>query len=129
MLTHAARPARTHHMLSLIVPTRRRVPSLLRFLDSLRATAADPSSFEAAPVTDDDGPASRVNHPLALCHAVGPPGRTMGELNLAGFTASRGEYVMLLNDDVIARTSGWDRILLHHAHRFDEGIVLVHAND
>ncbi|MGL4555521.1 MAG: glycosyltransferase, partial [Gemmataceae bacterium] len=111
----------------LIVPTRRRVPSLARFLDSLRATAADPASYEVILVTDDDdADTAAFPHPR---RAVGPPRRTMGELNLAGLAAARGDFVMLLNDDVIARTPGWDRVLLHHARRFADGVVLVHADD
>lgn len=116
-------------MLSLIIPTRRRVASLVRLLDSLHATAHDARSFEVVLVIDNDDPDSAIRHPLALCHAIGPPGRTMAELNLAGVTAARGDFVMLLNDDVIAHTPAWDRVLDHHARRFADGIVLVHVND
>lgn len=115
-------------MLSIIVPTRRRVASLRRLLSSLEATAADRSSYEVVLVTDDDDPetaAFRHRGP----RTVGPARRTMAELNLAGVAASRGKFVMLLNDDAIARTPGWDRTLLHHARRYADGIVLVHAND
>jgi len=60
---------------------------------------------------------------------IGPPGRAMGELNRAGYEASSGDYVMLLNDDVIVRTRGWDEIALKQFHRFPDPFVLVHVND
>jgi hypothetical protein len=53
----------------------------------------------------------------------------MGELNRAGCAAATGDFVMLLNDDVIARTRKWDEHLLAATRRFDDGIVLVHVND
>ena len=40
--------------------------------------------------------------PFEVRIATGPPGRTMGELNNSGFAISRGEFVMLLNDEAIA---------------------------
>src|SRR5262249_48089018 len=55
--------------------------------------------------------------------------QTMGTLNTEGYRASRGVFVMLLNDDVIARTPGWDEKVLRRLRRFPDGIVLVHVND
>ena len=116
---------------SLIVPTRRRPAQLRRFLDSVAATASDPNGIEVVLVVDADDPASiAADHPsLALRHVVVPPGRTMGAINRAGYEASAGDYVMLLNDDVIARTPGWDATALACFRRFPDPIVLVHVND
>jgi glycosyltransferase involved in cell wall biosynthesis len=117
--------------LSLIVPTRRRPAPLRRFLDSVARTARHPQSLEIVLVVDADDPQSAaVGHgALALRHVVVPPGRTMGALNVAGYEASVGEYVMLLNDDVVAHTRGWDEAVLRCCRRFPDGIVLVHVND
>lgn len=117
--------------LSLIVPTRGRPRPLRRFLRSLAATTLRPSRVEVVLVVDADDPAShRVRFPgLNVCVVVGPPGRTMGELNRAGAAAARGEYLMLLNDDVVARTRGWDAAVLAAAARFPDRIGLVHVND
>src|SRR5579885_2560639 len=95
---------------SLIVPTRRRTAQLRRFLDSVARTATRPQGIEVVLVVDADDPASAaVRHErLAVKHVIVPPGQTMGSLNAAGYEASAGEYVMLLNDDIIARTRGWD---------------------
>ncbi|HJZ55703.1 MAG TPA: glycosyltransferase family A protein [Gemmataceae bacterium] len=116
---------------SLIVPTRSRPEQLCRFLDSVTATARHPDRIEVVLVIDADDPDSlAVGHPkLHLRRVVGPPGRTMGALNTAGYEASSGEYVMLLNDDVIVRTRGWDAAALACFRRFPDPIVLVHVND
>ncbi len=117
--------------LSLIVPTRDRPRQLRRFLRSLAATTARPSRVEVVLVVDTDDLASRrVRFPGLRVRVVsGPPGRTMGELNRAGEAAANGEYLMLLNDDVVARTRGWDAAVLAAAARFPDRIGLVHVND
>jgi len=117
--------------LSLIVPTRGRPRQLRRFLRSLAATTLRPSRVEVVLVVDADDPTGRrVRFPgLTVRVVVGPPGRTMGELNRAGEAAARGEYLMLLNDDVVARTPGWDESVLAAGARFPDRIGLVHVND
>ena len=113
--------------LSLIVPTRGRVPSLLRLLDGLATLAAGP--YEVVLVVDaDDAPTLAVARP-EIVRVVVPPGATMGALNDAGCRASHGEFVMLLNDDVVPRTPGWDTKMMAAARTFADGVVLVHAND
>jgi hypothetical protein len=117
--------------LSLIIPTRQRTAGLSRLLDSLAATADDLRSFEVVLVIDaDDEPSRLFQHPaLSLTQVIVPPGQTMGALNTAGYEASSGEFLMLLNDDVVARTPGWDRQVLRRLRRYPDGIVLVHVND
>ena len=116
---------------SLIVPTRERVASLRRFLDSLLVTAAHPETIEVILVVDADDAASVAFRydGLAVRQVVGPPGQTMGDLNTAGYEASTGAYVMLLNDDVVARTKGWDDLIRAQLRCFPDDIVLIHTND
>jgi glycosyltransferase involved in cell wall biosynthesis len=116
---------------SLIVPTRRRPAPLRRLLDSLAETAARPDALEVVLVVDADDPASAAarHDALALRHVVAQPGLTMGALNTEGYEASSGDYLMLLNDDVVARTPAWDGEVRACFRRFPDGIVLVHPND
>lgn len=117
--------------LSLLVPTRGRPALLRRFLDSVAATARHPERIEVVLVVDQDDPASLlIEEPrLTIRRVIGPAGRTMGELNTAGYAASVGEFVMLLNDDVIVRTRNWDDTVLACFRRFPDPFVLVHVND
>lgn len=117
--------------LSLILPTRGRSAPLRRFLASVAATAARPARLEVVLVTDEDDPESHhIDHPkLEIRSIIGPAGRTMGTLNATGYAASRGEYVMLLNDDVVIRTRGWDRTILACFRCFPDPVGLVHVND
>ncbi|MFM7151871.1 MAG: glycosyltransferase family 2 protein [Gemmataceae bacterium] len=117
--------------LSLIVPTRHRIAQVKRFLDSLAKTATHPEHFEVILVVDKDDPSSaNLSHPVIQTRCVlVSPGRTMGQLNRAGAEAARGEFLMLLNDDVVARSPGWDIEVLGWLRRFRDGIVLVHVND
>jgi hypothetical protein len=117
--------------LSLIVPTRGRADSLSRFLVSIVSTAKDLARIEIVLVVDDDAMPVLADVDPRLCLAVapGPPGRTMGALNADGYAASRGDFVMLLNDDVVVGTSGWDESVLAAARHFPDGVVLVHVND
>ncbi|MBX9579282.1 MAG: glycosyltransferase, partial [Gemmataceae bacterium] len=116
---------------SLIVPTRGRPAQLRRLLASVAATAARPAEVEVVLVVDDDDPSSHgVRNPDLVVRTIsGPPGRTMGTLNAAGYAASTGDHVMLLNDDVVIRTRGWDRVALRQLRRFPDGVALVHVND
>jgi hypothetical protein len=116
---------------SLIVPTRHRIAQLRRFLDSIIRTVSRPDIIEIVLVVDeDDRESGMVRHNrLCLNRVVVAPGLTMGSLNMEGYLASTGRYLMLLNDDVIARTGGWDRQLLACCRRFPDGIGLVHVND
>jgi hypothetical protein len=100
-------------------------------LHSLAATVADPDAIEIVLVVDaDDAESIAFTFPgLPLTRVVVRPGLTMGALNTAGYEASAGKYLMLLNDDVLARTAGWDRAICRCFHDFPDQILLVHCND
>lgn len=118
-------------LFSLIVPTRGRAQELRRFLGTVRDTARDPSSIEVIAVIDVDDPESCEFSftDLQFARVLVPPGQTMGSLNQAGFRAARGEYLMLLNDDVVVHTPGWDVQLREALESHPDGIVLAHVND
>jgi glycosyltransferase involved in cell wall biosynthesis len=117
--------------ISLIVPTRHRTAPLRRLLQSLAATTANLAALEIVLVLDADDRESLAFQfeQLPLKRVVVEPGLAMGALNMAGYEASAGDYLMLLNDDVIARTQKWDRQVLACFRAFPDGVVLVHTND
>ena len=118
-------------LFSLIIPTRGRIEGFGRLLDSLRENARDPTATEVIAVVDDDDFASQAftYSGLQFQRVVVPRGQTMGNLNLAGYRAAIGRYLMLLNDDVVVRTRGWDSHLERVCARYPDGIVLAHVND
>lgn len=117
--------------LSLIVPTRERPESLRRMLASVAGTSARPDELEVLLVIDaDDATTMAVVEPrLAIRRVVQQPGATMGTLNMAGYEAARGRWLMLLNDDVIARTPGWDNEVRRCIAAYPDEILLIHVND
>lgn len=117
--------------LSIVIPSRNRPVDLARCLDSLYKTAALPKDIEVIIVADSDDPETAAyRHPkLNTKTVVVPTGQLMGGLNMAGYRVSSGDYVMLLNDDVLACTTGWDMKIRAVAESFPDGIVLIHTND
>lgn len=117
--------------ISLIVPTRGRSEEMLAFLESVRAHASSPQNIEVIMVVDEDDPESHAIafKGLNLVKVVVPPGQNMGALNMAGYRASRGEYIMLTNDDARVRTKGWDDQTLAAFRSFPDDIALIQVND
>ncbi len=128
-------------LISLIVPTRGRPERLRQLLGSLADTTLQPEAMEVILVIDADDGASQEVAPslppfqrggrggLRLRRIVVPPGQTMGSLNMAGYEASQGRYLMLLNDDVVVRTSGWDEQVRLCFAAYPDDMLLVHVND
>lgn len=116
---------------SLILPTRGRPERLTRFLDSLAATTDRPEAVEVVLVVDaDDASMAGYAHDgLPLRRVEMAPGQAMGRLNQAGYLASRGEYIFLVNDDLVAGTPGWDTRMDAEFRRFPDGIALLHVNE
>jgi len=117
-------------MISIILPTRRRPQYLIDFVDSVRRTVFQPENLEIVLVRDeDDSTLCPEVEGLVIRQVIGPPGRNMGELNQAGLLACSGEWVFLLNDDVLMKTAGWDSRLNWASSRYRDGICLIHVND
>jgi hypothetical protein len=53
----------------------------------------------------------------------------MGAMTGACYAAARGDYLMLMNDDVVCRTAGWDTAVVEALNRFPDRIALVWCND
>jgi hypothetical protein len=117
--------------ISLLLPTRGRPALVGRLLDSLVQTSTDLDQLEIVLYIDDDDAATQaVSHPsLALTKLIKPRGDRMGGMNRACYDASHGRYVMLMNDDVVFRTRGWDTRVLQTFAQFPDDVALVYGND
>jgi glycosyltransferase involved in cell wall biosynthesis len=117
--------------ISLLLPTRGRPTLLQRLFESLANTTADLSALEVVLYVDeDDTETQQISHPsLFLVKLIGTPGQKMGNMNRACYEASRGRHVMLMNDDVVFRTKGWEARVLEAFGRFPDEVALVYGND
>ena len=118
--------------LSLILPTRGRPDGLARFLGSLAAHTVRRDAVEVILVMDDDDPASiefQWDESFRVVRRVVPRGQTMGQLNTAGYEVSTGTNVMLVNDDIVVQTPGWDEQVFTAIRNHPDGVFLVHVND
>ena len=119
---------------SVIIPTRgttevvdgRRVRLLDRCLESLVATAGH-LDVEIVVVLDEDvatpvGAWQRRLGDRFVVTSTPPPFNFPGKIH-AGVRRASGEFLLLLNDDVVAVESGWLTRMLAHAVRADVGAV------
>lgn len=124
-------PQASSRLFSIIIPTRLRVDKLQGLFNSFLAMTHDLSRIEIILVIDDDDERSAVFEcpGIHIERVVVKAGRKMGELNMAGYKRSSGQFIMLLNDDVVVRTRNWDEKVLSVFKSFPDEIVLVHVND
>ena len=116
---------------SFLLPTRNRISGLSALLESVEAMTARPDELEIILGIDEDDQASRdfAWRGLNIVKVIVPPGLTMGRLNQACYKASRGHYLMAMNDDVVLRTSGWDDKVGLVLDAVRDDTFLVHVND
>lgn len=80
---------------------------------------------------DDDDLESQslvFEHPILVKKIVGPR-TTMGVYNSKCLECSEGKIVILINDDIVFRTPGWDRILIDYDEHHPDKIYLGYIND
>lgn len=115
---------------SWLVPTRGRPQLLNRFLDSLFATAANPTQVEVIlRIDDDDVSMSGYTPPQAFVRLLKGPRASMGTLNTECLRAATGDIILLGNDDLILRSAHWDRWISQASELYEDGIYLIHVKD
>ncbi|AON52603.1 glycosyltransferase family 2 protein [Herbaspirillum seropedicae] len=120
----------SQELISLILPTRGRPALVERFFASLRATTACLDQLEVILYVDEDDIGSHHLGSLDfhVTRIIGPA-ISMGGYNSACLERARGEILILVNDDIVVRSQGWDlRVRGMHAE-FDDQIYLGYAND
>jgi glycosyl transferase/beta-hydroxylase protein BlmF len=121
--------------LSVIVPTRQRVPQLDRMLRSLWKTAVHPGQIEViCRIDDDDGESqdyfAGTMVPMAEHTRVIVGSRLNGYATLATLTneaarEAQADLILVVNDDVEFQTLGWDTKLLAAAATYRDGIFVL----
>lgn len=111
--------------ISVFVPTRGRLPQLEALLASFAATVSDDAADLVFRVDDDDRASQERLRQTPYTVIVGP--RLAGYRSLPRFfedcrQASRGDLIMLGNDDMVFVTPDWPQKLLAHANQYPDGL-------
>jgi hypothetical protein len=116
--------------ISLILPTRGRSTLAERFMESASKCAEKPRLVEVVVYADEDDPDSHAlnSSGLEITTIIGKRD-SMGAYNSACYEKSRGDIIVLANDDVAVRTSGWDRKLREADSIDQDGVYLAYPND
>ena len=116
--------------ISLLLPTRGRAELLRRFLESVLARSERPDLVEVVVYADADDPSSHGFQVEGLeVRTIVGPRASMGDYNTACFERSRGDIVVLANDDVVIQTRGWDRKLREMHAAMQDRVYLAYPND
>lgn len=116
--------------ISLLLPTRGRLALVQRFFNSVIDTASDLSRIEIILCVDDDDVDSHtIDHEkLRITRIIGPRS-SMGAYNSTCYRAATGDIMVLVNDDLIMGTKGWDDKLIALDASIPDGIYLAYGND
>lgn len=120
-------------MISILIPSRKRVSSLLRTMDSASKTVFNPAGIEFVVYLDeDDDPHAysglRLEIQQKITWVTGPRIVLSNTWNKCAERA-RGDIFMQGNDDIIFRTRDWDRMVQRAIERVPDRICMVHGND
>lgn len=101
-----------------------------QLFDNIVKTAANPSRLELVLYIDEDDTSSHdLSHPdLAITRLIRPR-KHMGEMLRACYEESSAPFILVIGDDNLFRTQGWDTLILNGFSHFPDGIALVYGDD
>ncbi len=115
---------------SLLLATRGRPRQVLRLFDSIMDTARRPDKLEVVLYIDEDDIESHhLSHSHLATTRLIRPRATMGGMHRACCDSAKGRYVLLIGDDNVFRTWGWDQEVRTEFEKYPDGIVLIYGND
>lgn len=117
--------------ITILLPTRGRPFLVKRLFESLARTATDPGKIEIILYLDADDTASHLLGHDGLCviRIIRPHGSDMGAIFKESYRSSSGRYIMLMNDDAVFVTKGWDERVRAAFMAFPDDIAFVYGND
>lgn len=117
-------------IISLLMPTRGRPELAERFIASVVTHSSQLTRVEVVIYVDDDDTGSHhIASELIAVKCIIGPRITMGACTSACLEAARGDIIVLANDDMVIRTTGWDAKLAELHSDIPDGIYLAYAND
>jgi hypothetical protein len=116
--------------ISLLLPTRGRPDWVLRLFESIKQYTKHLEHLEVVLCIDDDDTASHtLDCDAFIVKRIIGPRNTMGHYNSACLAASSGDIVVLSNDDMVMRTTGWDERIRQVDAQYPDGIYMAYPND
>lgn len=116
--------------ISLLLPTRGRVTLAKRFMQSVADQTTHLDHVEIIiRVDDDDIESHQLNFEGLNTKLLIGPKTTMGGYNTECFNESIGEIIVLVNDDMVIQTRGWDEKLRALHRKVEDKIYLAYGND
>jgi hypothetical protein len=116
-------------MISVLIPTRKRPEQLRRVVESLKATVHGYSPQIVAYVDNDDSSYDAFKGYGRDVLFIQGPRIVLSNMWNKCAEAACGDILMQGNDDIIFRTTGWDRIIEEEFAKFSDRIVMVHGSD
>lgn len=116
--------------ISLLLPTRGRSYLLNRLLESISDYSCDINHLEIVLYLDNDDYFNYdiVCNRLNIVKNIGPR-ETMGAYNTSCLKISSGNIIMLMNDDLVVQTRGWDQKIRSVFQIFPDEIFMAYPND
>lgn len=116
--------------ISLLLPTRGRPALVERLFKSIAETTAQPNRVEVILYVDDDDTGSHHldSQDVHVVRIIGPA-MSMGGYNSACLDRARGDIIILVNDDMVIRTPGWDNMIVEMDAGYPDKIYLAYGND
>jgi glycosyltransferase involved in cell wall biosynthesis len=117
--------------ISILLPTRGRPSLIYRLFESLSQTTSNTENLEVILYLDeDDIPSQEISYALLkIIKLIRPLGKSMGKMIRECYKASHGRYIIIMNDDAVFRTKGWDLSVMEAFSRFPDDVAFVYAND
>lgn len=117
-------------LISLLLPTRGRPALAKDFFQSVADQSTHPEAAEIVLYVDEDDVESHhLDHPDIRIDRIIGPKLTMGGYDSRCLERSHDEIIILVNDDMVIRTKGWDKKIRFVHERFGGGIYLAYGND
>ena len=120
----------TSPLISLLLPTRGRPIFVERFFRSISETALQLERIEVILYVDEDDTSSHYldSEDVSVVRIIGPE-MSMGGYNSACLARARVDIIILVNDDMVIQTSGWDKKIVDVDAEFTDKIYLAYSND
>ena len=113
-----------------MLPTRGRHVLVDRLFVSLAKTASQPDLIEVIIYVDeDDLDSHNLNSDFLKVTRIIGPKASMGSYNSICYDAAQGDIIMLINDDMVINTSGWDEKIIEFDAKISDKIYLIYVND